>query len=865
MLKKSKSSGKPQALRIAIGLATRLPWAAMPIRLLACLLLAAVATAAPEWPEPDRDARPILRLDWPDAPPEHAAIGASLEALAERDFGGVELRPADAVDSLLWPGPAWVAASAHAAREAERLGLRLELACHAGRHPLSFEHPALRLIPVRADSDGGTTRVPLPPGELVCLAAWPPEGEPVDLLPFAEPGATELAWEAPRGRWEIYGLATRPFAAPNEPRRGEGDEEPPRAIVPSPLDPLSPTARLLWLDELERSFIDYDAPFPHARTLTVGSLPGARWSRGLLPAFERLRSYDLLEQLPALFGEADAGTCDRVQCDFRQTIADLHFESLLAWHRWSNGQGSLSRLELDAPQGHPLDLHAIADLPGARVGAEHRDEVLLGLPASAARLSTKPYAGARIAPAATLAELEARVQRAWLAGLNQSSFPREAETAPDAFFAAVSRVQALLQSGAPDPDVLLYLPIHDFWSDRGGLPDEPRARSEFLLGSGYHRCARAFLRHGIAFDSVSDRFLERATVIGDRIVVGGLTYRTLVLPELQRLPETTAQRILELVERGARVAVLGGWPEDVPGFPLPDIRRGTLFRALQQLNPERVAEDEHPLALVSRHGARPEPMAEHGLRFVRRAHETGHQYFIANPGPETVDAWVPLARDAAAAWLLDPRDPSRRGRVAAREVDGETRFRLRLAPGEWRLLWTREEADEDEAEPWLDPTDEARSLAGDWELLLPGREPLRTELLGDWRSHPDPALAEFGGSVRYRLEFEHEGDGPQLLDLGEVAGHSVVRLNGEALGSSFGHPQRLEASRLLEPGTNLLEIEIAREHPSLPGGLLGPVRLVPLAPTPAEEPEAEEPEPEPEPPSTDDPETETPPSDEEPP
>ena len=88
--------------------------------------------------------------------------------------------------------------------------------------------------------------------------------------------------------------------------------------------------------------------------------------------------------------------------------------------------------------------------------------------------------------------------------------------------------------------------------------------------------------------------------------------------------------------------------------------------------------------------------------------------------------------------------------------------------------------------------------------------------------------------ARYTIEFElpNPGDGHWQLDLGKVAHTAEIHLNGLPAGIAFAPPHRFDVGPMLKAGTNTLSIRVANllapDHPDLPAGLLGPVRLIPL-------------------------------------
>ncbi|MCH7227396.1 glycosyl hydrolase [Haloferula sp. A504] len=802
-------------------------------------------TPAREWPELDPESRPWLRWRWPASGELPADAEAVLKAVAAAGFGGVEVVPEGPDPAMLWPDPAWIERCRLAAETCAKLGMGFDLATQRGAIPETpnDEGRETSLHPVITTVAAGPVDIALPEGTIDCLGAWPRQGAPIDLSDFVDLEAGRLIWEAPPGTWRIFGAIHQ--------------------TAGRHLDPFSPAAAIDRLDRLDEAFLAAAAPLPRARTLERTRSTGADWSRELVPAFRRLRGYDLREELPALFGDATAGTVERLFSDYRETLDDLRYETLLAWHEHTRDRGSLTRSLLAGGPGHPLDVHAVADIPGTLIEINNGQlpPVTAKFAASAAHLTYKPIVQGsfRTDQLLTPALLKRTADHLWLAGANQLILdgrgtggiraPLDPGTGLwrhlPAFTAYVDRCQSVLQTGAPDPDLLLYFPAHDFHVERDGLPDEPVARSRWLEPTGFHRAATDFDRGGVDYDIVSDRLLRQAVVADGRIILGGLTYTGIVLPEVRRLPETTATKLLDLARAGARIGILGEWPRDVPGLPSPDIRRGTLVSAIQAMPDASVAEGSDAVELAERLGVTPEPMTREGLHFVRRSHADGHHYFVVHTGDRPIDEWIPLARPAASIRLLDPRFPERSGFTEVRQKDGVASVRLQLDPGESRILRTYREPQIADA-VWKEFVADRDPLpiAGTWNIDFLEGGPVRPDsvaspVLGSWKTLADPAVASFTGVARYTIEFElpDPGEGHWQLDLGGVAHSAEIHLNGLPAGIAFAPPHRFDVGPMLKAGTNTLSIRVANllapGHPELPAGLLGPVRLIPLVETAA--------------------------------
>jgi hypothetical protein len=143
--------------------------------------------------------------------------------------------------------------------------------------------------------------------------------------------------------------------------------------------------------------------------------------------------------------------------------------------------------------------------------------------------------------------------------------------------------------------------------------------------------------------------------------------------------------------------------------------------------------------------------------------------------------------------------------------------------------------------------------------------PIMIAALGSWTELGDDEAKRFGGTARYRVEFERPTGSADdwLLDLGDVRESAQVRLNGIEVATAWSLPFQVRVGEFLKPGKNLLEIDVtnlaanrirdldqrkvpwkimreinfvninyrpfdASNWALTPSGLVGPVTLVPL-------------------------------------
>ena len=388
----------------------------------------------------------------------------------------------------------------------------------------------------------------------------------------------------------------------------------------------------------------------------------------------------------------------------------------------------------------------------------------------------------------------------------------------------LARVQAVLQAGDPGEDVLLFYSPRDAWHAGGELflqnPVPPAFEETGLL----------LWRRGFAWDAVSERRLAEARVEDGRVRLGAGRYRALVVPRTRLMTPDAVQRLAALAREGATVVLVGGAPADVPGWGALDARRAELRGALRSIDLEpgggaasrritvgkgSVLVGDDVELLLGQAGVAREPMTDAGVRFVRRAHPRGVDYFLVNRGGAPVDGWVKLGLAARSAVLLDPRSPGRSG-VAALRRGAASEVYLQLDPGESAVLRTfASEVAPGDPWPYADAVGDPEPVAGPWRLafveggpVLPASSELPA--LASWTTLADAEAQRFAGTGRYTVRFERPtGDAfDWLLDLGRVAETARVKLNGRDLGTLFSRPFRLRVGEALRPGTNTLEVEV---------------------------------------------------------
>jgi hypothetical protein len=482
------------------------------------------STTLLNWPPVTRQTKPWSRWWWQGSAVNKRDLTAEMEKYQKAGLGGLELTPIYGVKGaedrfIKFLSPDWMEMLQHTLKEAERLGIGVDMATGTGwpfggpwvgaedacknfvyqihtlksgqklDAPIIYtQKPLARAVgrriniaelknPVSAnpnlqelalDQVRFETRLPL-----VALMAYADDGRTLDLTGKVSPEG-KLDWVAPDlkdGDWTLYAVFQGwhgkmvERAAPG----GEGDV----------IDHFSATALKHYLSRFDQAFAGRDIKALRAffnDSYEVDDADGeSNWTPSFFAEFERRRGYDLRGALPALLGKASAEKNARVLCDFRETISDLLLDEFtLSWRGWAAGKGKIIRNQSHGAPANILDLYAASDIPET----EGQEILRMKFATSAAHVTGKPLASAEAATwlnehtLATLGDVKQAVDKFFLGGVNHivyhgTPFSPESEQWPGwLFYAAVH-----------------FGPTNSFWNDFEAL-NRYVARCQSFLQSG---------------------------------------------------------------------------------------------------------------------------------------------------------------------------------------------------------------------------------------------------------------------------------------------------------------------------------------------------------------------------------------------
>ncbi|WP_019986588.1 glycosyl hydrolase [Rudanella lutea] len=855
--------------------------------LLFCLLSSTLAFAQPG-PAPGQTAKPWTYWWWLGSAANEKDITGQLEQFAKAGLGGVHIIPIYGVkgaESAFIPflSKRWLDVFAHTVREGKRLGLGVDLTTGTG---WPFGGPGV--------------------SEAHAAKAW----KLIDGKLTAVPTRQQVKRPAPGGAGPVIDYFSRAAIDAYLVR------------FDSTLNNLPQRPRAVYNDSYE--------------------VFGANWSDDFLAQFQKRRGYDLQSQLAAFLDTTGTDAGIRVHQDYHQTLSELlHDGFTRQWTDWARRQKYLTRHQAHGSPGNLIDLYTLADIPetesfgssrfpipGLRVDANYEvdrfgtpNPLAMKLASSAAHLAGKKLVSSETGTwlanhfQVSLSQLKPQIDELFASGINHVFYHGIPYSPPSEpwpgwlFYASthygpqshfwphlpqlnryVERCQSRLQASKPDPDVLVYFPIHDLWATRarsgGGIHQlEVHHVERWLLPQAVGQLGEQLLRRGFAYDFISDEWLKQLTVSPDGVrTPAGTTYQAIVIPRTTYFPESTLRQLANLARQGARIVFEGAVPTTASGFFEHDKRSAEvrqLGAQVSKLPSVRVSNDV--FQTLRQQGVRAESWAEQGLSFLRKRRADGTVlYFITNLGNTFRPGWItPAVTGSVRRYnpLTDQTEPVavRAGRAGQAELflalePGQSCF-LEISPG--RAV-TRQSATAVRADGAA-----VLELATPWQFRFgAGRPSLSGSAtlpkLVSWTSTTDSA-GYFWGTGLYQTTFDlPTGAATNTiyeLDLGDVREVAEVRLNGQPLGTAWCLPFRLsiQANRLKSRG-NTLEVAVTnlsanymrlfdKQHPgnqppgwkkfydinivdiqyrpfdatrweAQPSGLLGPVRL--LAQTPVE-------------------------------
>lgn len=693
------------------------------------------------------------------------------------------------------------------------------------------------------------------PGELPLklLVAYSERGATLNLTEKVDANG-KLNWKAPAGKWTIYALFEGLHGKMVE-RAAPGGEG-------YAIDHFSNEAVKNYFKKFDDAFKEYDLSYIRALFNDSYEVDDARgqsnWTPRLFEEFQKRRGYDLRNYLPALFKKADEETNSRVIYDYRSTIDELILEYFTKeWKKWGDTKGAIIRNQSHGSPANLLDLYGAIDIPET----EGNDILRYKFATSAGNVMGKALISSESATwlnehfLSSWGDVKKILDLFFLGGVNHIfyhgvNYSPKAEQFPGwLFYAAVhfnqhnpqwkdfhalnsyvARTQSFLQKGKPDNDILMFYPLVDRYQEPGNnlLQHFDNMEHEFN-GTDFQKLSEWMLGNGYTFDFFSDRQLQNITLSGNKLMTGGNTYQTILLPANKYISERSFQKLFDLAKAGTKILVYKNLPADVPGLDKLEKRRSLFQKLVDQLKFNEngkvkrasigrgefvVSEDMN--ALLTTASIRKESLTAKGLQFVRRKNPDGQTYFITNRTDKALNDWFVINSKPNSVALFDAMTGIKGLAKWRTKDEGNIEVLLQLQPFESVIVQTFNAKKTAALFPYIEPAAVTQPIEGKWSIefltggpVIPAK--VSIDELNTWIELQGDDVKNFSGSAKYSINFEKPSGNSLawLLDLGKVNETAEVFLNGKKMATLIGPKFQVAISTENFKQLNNLEIIVS--------------------------------------------------------
>jgi hypothetical protein len=601
---------------------------------------------------------------------------------------------------------------------------------------------------------------------------------------------------------------------------------------------------------------------------------GSDWTPDFLAEFRTRRGYDITPYLPALIGDDGPATA-AIRHDWGQTLTELANEHFLEpIHDWAHNHHTFFRSQTYGFPPVTLSSNRYEDLPEGEGKAAlnmWREFSDTRWAASAGHLFGKNVISSETwtwlhSPAfrASPLDMKAEADLHFLQGINQlvgHGWPYSPESAGEPgwrmyaagalnahnpwYFAMpdltkyLQRVSFALRQGKAVADVALLLPNDDVWASFTARMQKKQSPTS---AAGFDETGS-----NITIDESMGKFLGKDVITqvldagfgldfidADAIDVVGIPYKVLILPDVDRLPVKTYERVLAFARQGGIVIATRRKPATAPGL---------VDREAATVRIEQISQTLFGGSIPTAHFIDNDTMLGSSLAtylqpdvtlapktpvigFTHRVLPSGDLYFLANTSNKQQQVVAIFRSQHRRAEIWDAMT----GEIASA---GEAQHvALTLAPYESRIVFLTDNVTQRPA-PARDAFGPVQTvdISSDWHVSFDKSAavpPLEMKVL---RSISDePRLRYYSGKITYEKALTIPARTAATLDFGEgtaiplpspLAGFNMraylegpireaaqVFVNGESAGYVWHPPYRLELTRWLKPGANQLRLVV---------------------------------------------------------
>lgn len=592
------------------------------------------------------------------------------------------------------------------------------------------------------------------------------------------------------------------------------------------------------------------------------------WTDDFLAEFEKRRGYDLKPHLPALIADVGEKT-DDVRYDWGRTITELFDERFMVpMQSWSKTNGTKFRIQGYGIPAANISSNKWADISDGE-GAQWKVVRAARWAASANHIYGRNVTSSETwtwlnSPVfrATPLDMKAEADIHFLQGINQlighgwGYTPPYVEYPGWRFYAAgayseqnpwwivmpdlasyLQRLSYLMRQGTPQNDVALYMPTADSYAHFSAGKVHLIETDRELVGE---KVMPAIFEAGYNLDFFDDEVLrtvgssEKGT-----LSLGASKHKVVVLPGIELMPLETLKKLDGFVSSGGKLVATRRLPEKAPGIKVTAAEQTEFKTIAARLfggnnSSVKFVEKEEEIGPALKALVQPDAEitpSSSDLGTVHRRVGESDLYFIANTSNQSkkVQVRFRVADGNAEVW------DSLKGKGYAAEVVSKdatsTTVALEFEPyGSTVVVFSKEVSKLTKA-PTFAPTGSTLDLSSDWKVSLGGKPALLMTKLRSWTD--DESTRFFSGIATYERSIDLSNGSLKagtstVLDFGEgkaidvivqrngmrtfydppIREAAVIYVNGQRAGSLWSPPYRVDISKFVRAGSNVIKVEV---------------------------------------------------------
>jgi hypothetical protein len=694
----------------------------------------------------------------------------------------------------------------------------------------------------------------------------------IDISSFLSADGT-LKWNVPAGNWVIERCGMTPTNVTNSPAVPEATgletDKMSKAHIEAHFN--------AFMGEILRRIPAEDRKTWRVTVQDSYETGGQNWTDHLIDSFKTTYGYDPTPYLPVMQGKVvgSEDASDRFLWDLRRFVADnVAYKYVAGLRDISHQHGLTTWLESYGHWGFPGEFLQYGG-QSDEVGGEFWSEGILGdienrAASSCAhiygktKVSAESFTGADAPFSRYPAMMKQRADRFFTEGINNSLLhvyieQPYADKVPginaffgnefnrfntwfydmDIFLKYLKRCNFLLQQGLYAADVAYFI-----------SEDAPK-----MTGT-----QNPALPKGYSFDYINAEVIKTRLSVqdGKLVLPDGMSYRVLVLPQLETIRPELLLKIKELVNQGA--VVLGPKPLRSPSlqhYPAADDEVRKLADELwngriHQFGKGMVIDGMGLQEVFDMLKVIPDVSNTEAL-FIHRTLKDGDLYFLSNQHNQTVEINPTFRITGRNPELWDAVSGSVRDLPSFTQTATTTIVPLKLAPLESAFIIFRNNKQAVSGKSNY-PVPAVINMNGPWQLTF-GHSTVTFDTLQDWSLHPNDSIKYYSGAAYYQHHFNITALASKriFLNLGDVKAIAKVKVNGVEVGGVWTSPYTVDITAAVKPGDNQLEVKVVNtwvnrligdsklpveqrktwlnknpykpDSKLAPSGLLGPVKL----------------------------------------